>query len=219
MAETTAPATDRVSDAQLADDVRVLRLTMGELEPDHRGHWLDEGDLMNALIDAAPDGSVAPMQEAAYLYACRPDRIARVLRRLEQEMEARTKRLRVAIAAAHDDADPIDLVADHRKCSREEAIALMRAALAASGAVDTGDISTAGKPLDAWIPVSERLPEPKQAVLVAVEFDRPGDWRIKVGGYAPDYPEAHKGWHIHGASWAPSHWMPLPPAPGTTGVA
>lgn len=64
-----------------------------------------------------------------------------------------------------------------------------------------------------WIPVSERLPEPKQPVLVAAEFDGPGDWRIKVGGYAPDYPGAFHGWHIHGASWRPTHWMPLPPAP------
>jgi hypothetical protein len=125
--ENTKPA--HVSDAQLADDVRVLRLTLGELEPDHRGHWLDEGDLMNALINEAPDGSVAPMQEAAYLYACRPDRIERVLRRLEQEMEARTKRLSVAIAAAHENADPVDVVAAHRRVSREDAITLMRAAL------------------------------------------------------------------------------------------
>lgn len=53
---------------------------------------------------------------------------------LEKEREARMKRLRVAIAAAHDDADPVDVVAAHRMVSREEAAELMRKSLAAATA-------------------------------------------------------------------------------------
>ena len=60
---------------------------------------------------------------------------------------------------------------------------------------------------DGWIPVSERMPEGSQEVLCAKEFDGPGDWRKKVG-----YWLAGK-WTVYGASWTPTHWMPLPAAP------
>lgn len=58
-----------------------------------------------------------------------------------------------------------------------------------------------------WIPVSERMPEGSEEVLCAKEFDGPGDWRKKVG-----YWLAGK-WTVYGASWTPTHWMPLPAAP------
>lgn len=59
-----------------------------------------------------------------------------------------------------------------------------------------------------WVPVRERLPKVGESVLVAIEFDRPGDWRIKVGGLRND-----RTWQVFGASYTPSHWMPLPAAP------
>ncbi|EJS7106795.1 DUF551 domain-containing protein, partial [Escherichia coli] len=63
---------------------------------------------------------------------------------------------------------------------------------------------------DGWISCSERMPNTKTAVLVAVEFDRKGDWRMKWATYIPGHPDANDGWIIPGASWKPSHWMPLP---------
>ncbi|HCN4930470.1 TPA: DUF551 domain-containing protein [Escherichia coli] len=66
---------------------------------------------------------------------------------------------------------------------------------------------------DGWISCSERMPNTKTAVLVAVEFDRKGDWRMKLATYIPGHPDANDGWIIPGASWKPSHWMPLPAAP------
>ncbi|MBJ9265177.1 DUF551 domain-containing protein [Citrobacter braakii] len=60
---------------------------------------------------------------------------------------------------------------------------------------------------DGWIPVSERMPEEADEVLCAKEFDGPSDWRQKVGYYL-----AGK-WTVYGASWTPTHWMPLPAAP------
>ncbi|HFZ1111770.1 TPA: DUF551 domain-containing protein [Citrobacter koseri] len=60
---------------------------------------------------------------------------------------------------------------------------------------------------DRWIPVSERMPEKADEVLCAKEFDGPGDWSRKVGYYL-----AGK-WTVYGASWTPTHWMPLPAAP------
>ena len=62
---------------------------------------------------------------------------------------------------------------------------------------------------DGWISCSERMPDTKTAVLVAVEFDRKGDWRMKWATYIPGHPDANDGWIIPGASWIPSHWMPL----------
>lgn len=38
---------------------------------------------------------------------------------------------------------------------------------------------------DGWISCSERMPNTKTAVLVAVEFDRKGDWRMKWATYIP----------------------------------
>ncbi|MCP8782594.1 DUF551 domain-containing protein [Escherichia coli] len=64
-----------------------------------------------------------------------------------------------------------------------------------------------------WISCSERMPNTKTAVLVAVEFDRKGDWRMKWATYIPGHPDANDGWIIPGASWKPSHWMPLPEPP------
>lgn len=64
-----------------------------------------------------------------------------------------------------------------------------------------------------WISCSDRMPDTKTAVLVAVEFDRKGDWRMKWATYIPGHPDANDGWIIPGASWKPSHWMPLPEPP------
>lgn len=62
---------------------------------------------------------------------------------------------------------------------------------------------------DTWIPVSERMPIPGVDVLVAKEFFGPGDWRRKVGHVRHE----DSGWYIYGASWTPTHWMPMPAAP------
>lgn len=40
-----------------------------------------------------------------------------------------------------------------------------------------------------------------------------GDWRMKWATYIPGHPDANDGWIIPGASWKPSHWMPLPEPP------
>ena len=56
-----------------------------------------------------------------------------------------------------------------------------------------------------WQPI-ETAPMLK-TVLLAVEFDGPGDWRIKCGSFYSNE------WHVFGASWKPTHWMPLPKPP------
>ncbi|EBZ9514771.1 DUF551 domain-containing protein [Salmonella enterica subsp. enterica serovar Eastbourne] len=66
---------------------------------------------------------------------------------------------------------------------------------------------------DCWISCSERMPDSKTGVLVAREFGRKGDWRMKWATYIPWHPDTNDGWLIPGASWKPSHWMPLPEPP------
>ncbi|EEC0801271.1 DUF551 domain-containing protein, partial [Salmonella enterica subsp. enterica] len=66
---------------------------------------------------------------------------------------------------------------------------------------------------DGWISCSERMPDSKTGVLVAREFGRKGDWRMKWGTYIPGHPDAQDGWIIPGASWLPTHWMPMPVPP------
>lgn len=60
---------------------------------------------------------------------------------------------------------------------------------------------------DAWQPI-ESAPKDTQ-LLLAAEFDRPGDWRIKTGYFCSEFD----GWRVWGASWTPTLWMPLPAAP------
>lgn len=58
-----------------------------------------------------------------------------------------------------------------------------------------------------WKPLIE-APN-NEIVLVAAEFDGPGDWRIKCG-----YLDGQTAkWRVFGASWEPTHWMPLPAPP------
>lgn len=50
-----------------------------------------------------------------------------------------------------------------------------------------------------------------QVVLLASEFDRPGDWRIKCGYFDND-----RGcWKVWGASWVPTRWAAIPAPPGS----
>ncbi|HFG0086011.1 TPA: DUF551 domain-containing protein [Escherichia coli] len=66
---------------------------------------------------------------------------------------------------------------------------------------------------DGWISCSEQMPDSKKGVLVAREFAGKGDWRMKWATCIPGHPDANDGWIIPGASWKPSHWMPLPEPP------
>ncbi|MHB7601411.1 DUF551 domain-containing protein [Klebsiella pneumoniae] len=65
-----------------------------------------------------------------------------------------------------------------------------------------------------WIPVSERMPPPRYEVLVGRWWGEKPRWCCKWATYIPGHPDSQSsGWLIPGASWAPTHWMPLPVAP------
>lgn len=65
-----------------------------------------------------------------------------------------------------------------------------------------------------WIPVSERMPPPRYEVLVGRWWGEKPRWCCKWATYIPGHPDSQSsGWLILGASWTPTHWMPLPVAP------
>jgi hypothetical protein len=61
---------------------------------------------------------------------------------------------------------------------------------------------------EGWSKVTADTPPVDEMVILAAEFDHPGDWRKKVG-----YRRAAGDWNIFGGSWMPTHWMPLPSDP------
>ena len=65
-----------------------------------------------------------------------------------------------------------------------------------------------------WIPVSEKMPPSRHEVLVGRWWGEKPRWCCKWATYIPGHPDAQSsGWLIPGASWTPTHWMPLPAAP------
>ncbi|WP_407718961.1 DUF551 domain-containing protein [Klebsiella aerogenes] len=65
-----------------------------------------------------------------------------------------------------------------------------------------------------WISVSERMPPSRHEVLVGRWWGEKPRWCCKWATYIPGHPDAQSsGWLIPGASWTPTHWMPLPVAP------
>ncbi|MFM8123652.1 DUF551 domain-containing protein [Klebsiella pneumoniae] len=76
--------------------------------------------------------------------------------------------------------------------------------------------ATTGIPIisDTWIPVSERMPPSRHEVLVGCWWGEKPRWCCKWATYIPGHPDAQSsGWLIPGASWTPTHWMPLPAGP------
>lgn len=87
-----------------------------------------------------------------------------------------------------------------------------RAAMLAAAPQSTGsELATVpGK----WIPVSEQMPPSRHEVLVGRWWGEKPRWCCKWATYIPGHPDAQSsGWLIPGASWTPTHWMPLPAAP------
>ncbi|EME1406253.1 DUF551 domain-containing protein [Klebsiella pneumoniae] len=65
-----------------------------------------------------------------------------------------------------------------------------------------------------WIQVSEQMPPSRHEVLVGRWWGEKPRWCCKWATYIPGHPDAQSsGWLIAGASWTPTHWMPLPAAP------
>ncbi|SAT42540.1 Protein of uncharacterised function (DUF551) [Klebsiella pneumoniae] len=65
-----------------------------------------------------------------------------------------------------------------------------------------------------WIQISEQMPPSRHEVLVGSWWGEKPRWCCKWATYIPGHPDAQSsGWLIPGASWTPTHWMPLPAAP------
>lgn len=91
-----------------------------------------------------------------------------------------------------------------------------RAAMLAAATHDTHARNSVQSVVTAqgWIPVSERMPPSRHEVLVGRWWGEKPRWCCKWATYIPGHPDSQSsGWLIPGASWTPTHWMPLPAGP------
>ncbi|MEG8797064.1 DUF551 domain-containing protein [Klebsiella pneumoniae] len=104
--------------------------------------------------------------------------------------------------------DPVDVFARGANWMRQH---IIDSTLAAAPQLPGSEPATVpGK----WIPVSERMPPSRHEVLVGRWWGEKLRWCCKWARYIPGHPDAQSsGWLIPGASWTPTHWMPLPAAP------
>lgn len=104
--------------------------------------------------------------------------------------------------------DPVDVFARGANWMRQH---IIDSTLAAAPQSPGSEPATApGK----WISVSELMPPSRHEVLVGCWWGEKPRWCCKWAAYIPGHPDAQSsGWLIPGASWTPTHWMPLPAAP------
>lgn len=104
--------------------------------------------------------------------------------------------------------DPVDVFARGANWMRQHIIDSTLAAAPQSPGSEPATVPSK------WIPVSEQMPPSRHEVLVGRWWGEKPRWCCKWATYIPGHPDAQSsGWLIPGASWTPTHWMPLPAAP------
>ncbi len=150
-------------------------------------------------------------------------------RRLIQSFEPGTKLYRHAqqpVVPGGWKMVPIDAtreMIDAARRAEEDGYDAMHKAMLAAAPHDTpalNSVQSVDSVADRWIPVSERMPPSRHEVLVGRWWGEKPRWRCKWATYIPGYPDSQSsGWLIPGASWTPTHWMPLPAAPQEPSLA
>ncbi|MEK8441363.1 DUF551 domain-containing protein [Escherichia coli] len=217
--ETYGPGSNVVLPAEEAEELARIALTSLEAEPVAYIFKHPAGKLFWALTDESnkEQADVIPVYAAAPASVV-PDNASEPLAYAYKELTPEIMRNHLAVferygIAPNDSSTTIQALRIALD-GIERSGAMLHGAEPVSQTYKLNELS-GNSPVtpDSWISCSERMPDTKTAVLVAREFDRKGDWRMKWATYIPGHPDANDGWVIPGASWIPSHWMPLPEPP------
>ena len=194
-----------LADLQLAE----LALAAMESEP---VAWTDEEELRD--VNDAGIGYLFGIDREANKFAD-PRRQIMLYRHAQQPVvpeEATSDSIEILASARRRDHAVFQWDEDQRNAAADSWNACRAAILAAAPQSPGSEPATVpGK----WIPVSERMPEKGQAVLVyRPKAHEGGDSDVRVAVYG-----RHNFEHGFGCYWEPSHWMPLPAAPQEVGDA
>lgn len=165
----------------------MARIALASLEAEPVAWLLSGGGAKNNVSFDSGNAYADPLREVTPLYTAPP--------------------APVSVPAAMEIDDDFDSAFEHGKAVGWNAY---RAAMLQAEPVSNSDELT-----DGWVACSKRMPSPSTGVIVAAPWQSaPGGYAMKWATNCPGHPDADiDGWIIPGASWSPTHWMPLPAAP------
>lgn len=165
----------------------MARIALASLEAEPVAWLLSGGGEKNNVSFDSGNAYADPLREVTPLYTAPP--------------------APVSVPAAMEIDDDFDSAFEHGKAVGWNAY---RAAMLQAEPVSNSDELT-----DGWVACSKRMPSPSTGVIVAAPWQSaPGGYAMKWATNCPGHPDADiDGWIIPGASWSPTHWMPLPAAP------
>ncbi|MBC6564832.1 DUF551 domain-containing protein [Escherichia coli] len=209
--ETYGPGSNVVLPAEEAEEL--ARIALASLEADPVAYIFKHpaGKLFWALTDESnkEQADVIPVYAAAPASVV-PDNASEPLAYAYKELTPEIMRNHLAVFERYG-------IAPNDSSTTIQALRIALDGIERSDAMLHGaePVSNRDELTDGWVACSKRMPSPSTGVIVAAPWQSaPGGYAMKWATNCPGHPDADiDGWIIPGASWSPTHWMPLPAAP------
>ncbi|HAG9175753.1 DUF551 domain-containing protein [Escherichia coli] len=209
--ETYGPGSNVVLPAEEAEEL--ARIALASLEADPVAYIFKHpaGKLFWALTDESnkEQADVIPVYAAAPASVV-PDNASEPLAYAYKELTPEIMRNHLAVFERYG-------IAPNDSSTTIQALRIALDGIERSAAMLHGaePVSNRDELTDGWVACSKRMPSPSTGVIVAAPWQSaPGGYAMKWATNCPGHPDADiDGWIIPGASWSPTHWMPLPAAP------